>query len=78
MCLTEDPGPGVMYTIITYLIIHIGDGFWRHPRMWWPVGISGIVHLGLFAVNVVYTILATLRTNEGEVFKYPITIKFIK
>jgi len=26
----------------------------------------------------VYTILATIKTNEGEVFEYPLTIKFIK
>jgi uncharacterized Tic20 family protein len=29
-------------------------------------------------VNIVYTILATIKTNEGETFEYPLTIKFIK
>jgi len=44
----------------------------------WPLGITGILHAALFIVNIVYTILATLRTNEGQEFTYPITIKFIK
>ncbi len=44
----------------------------------WPAGIAGLAHLALFIINIVYTILATIRTNEGQVFKYPITIGFIK
>lgn len=48
-------------------------------RFWiWPIGLAGFVQGALFVVNLVYTILATLRTNEGKVFKYPITINFIK
>lgn len=43
-----------------------------------PLGISGLLHGALFIVNIVYTILATLKTNEGETFEYPLTIKFIK
>ncbi|MCP4974733.1 MAG: DUF4870 domain-containing protein [Maribacter sp.] len=43
-----------------------------------PIGIAGLLQAGLFIVNVVYTILATIRTNEGQTFSYPITIKFIK
>ncbi|PIB28934.1 hypothetical protein BFP77_08435 [Maribacter sp. 4U21] len=43
-----------------------------------PIGISGLVQGALFVVNIVYTILATIRTNEGQTFQYPITIKFIK
>lgn len=43
-----------------------------------PLGITGLVQGALFVVNIVYTILATIRTNEGQTFKYPITIKFIK
>ncbi|MEM6865431.1 MAG: DUF4870 domain-containing protein [Bacteroidota bacterium] len=39
---------------------------------------TGLLHVALIIVNVVYTILATIRTNEGATFKYPITIKFIK
>ncbi|UCD60877.1 MAG: DUF4870 domain-containing protein [Flavobacteriaceae bacterium] len=44
----------------------------------WPIGITGMLQVALFVINIVYTILATLRTNEGQYFKYPITINFIK
>lgn len=43
-----------------------------------PLGISGLLQGALFIVNIVYTILATIKTNEGETFEYPLTIKFIK
>lgn len=43
-----------------------------------PVGLLGLAQSALFIINVVYTILATIRTNEGEIFQYPLTIKFIK
>ncbi|MGA9238744.1 DUF4870 domain-containing protein [Robiginitalea sp.] len=54
------------------------DTFWNSPRFWWPLGLTGILELALYAVNIIYTILATLRTSEGEYFKYPLTIPFIK
>ena len=43
-----------------------------------PLGITGLAQGALFVVNIVYTILATIRTNEGQSFQYPLTIKFIK
>ncbi|EAR01720.1 DUF4870 domain-containing protein [Maribacter sp. HTCC2170] len=43
-----------------------------------PIGIAGLLHGALFIFNIVYTILATLRTSEGQTFEYPFTIKFIK
>ncbi len=43
-----------------------------------PMGIAGLVQGALFIVNIVFTILATIRTNEGKLFEYPITINFIK
>jgi len=43
-----------------------------------PFGIAGLLHGALFIVNIVYTILATIKTNEGQTFEYPLTIKFIK
>jgi len=50
-----------------------------HFGWWlWPIGITGLLQVALFIINIVYTILATLRTNEGQYFKYPITINFIK
>ena len=53
------------------------DNF-RFGSWLWPLGITGLIQGALFVVNVVYTILATIRTNEGQTFKYPITINFIK
>jgi len=47
-------------------------------RLLWPIGITGMLQFSLFIINIVYTILGTIRTNEGEDFRYPITIKFIK
>ena len=60
------------------LNIHISSDDFKFGRFFWPVGITGILQAGLVVVNVVYSILATIRTNEGERFKYPFTIKFIK
>lgn len=54
--------------------------FDRHDFGSWllPFGIAGLLQGALVVVNIVYTILATIRTNEGQTFQYPITIKFIK
>ena len=54
-----------------------GDNF---PFGTWllPIGLVGLFQVVLFMVNLVYTILATLRANEGQVFEYPLTIKFIR
>ena len=60
------------------LNIHISSDDFRFGRLFWPAGITGILHVALVIINVVYTILATIRTNEGQTFKYPLTIKFIK
>lgn len=60
------------------LNIHIDSDDFRFGKLFWPVGISGFLQVALGIVNIVFTILATIRTNEGEYFKYPFTIKFIK
>ncbi|WP_298999287.1 DUF4870 domain-containing protein [Flagellimonas sp. S174] len=60
------------------LNIHISSDDFRFGRLFWPAGITGLFHVALVIINVVYTILATIRTNEGQTFKYPLTIKFIK
>ena len=52
---------------------HTGFG-----RVLWPLGIAALIQSGLFIINIVYTILATIRTGEGQEFKYPISIPFIK
>lgn len=43
-----------------------------------PLGITGFIQGALMVINIVYTILATIKTNDGEAFEYPFTIKFIK
>ncbi len=58
--------------------INFHDNDFRFGKWLLPVGIAGLVQGALFIVNIVYTILATLRTNEGQTFEYPLTIKFIK
>ena len=52
----------------------------HHGRGWLliPIGIAGLLQIALFIINLVFTILATIKTNEGAYFKYPITIAFIK
>ena len=50
----------------------------RFGKYLFPLGIAGLLQATLFIVNIVYTILATIRTSEGQVFKYPLTINFIK
>ncbi|PWL39201.1 DUF4870 domain-containing protein [Flagellimonas aquimarina] len=60
------------------LDIHISSDDFRFGRFFWPAGITGLLQVVLVVINIVYTILATIRTNEGETFKYPFTIKFIK
>ncbi|MFK7747903.1 MAG: DUF4870 domain-containing protein [Kordia sp.] len=43
--------------------------------------IGVIVALGallFFAVNITYTIVAAMKANEGERYRYPFTYKFIK
>ena len=60
------------------LNIHIDSDDFTFGRLFLPVGITGFLQVALGVVNIVFTILATIRTNEGEYFKYPFTIKFIK
>ncbi len=57
---------------------HFDGDHYNWKRFIWPAGFAGLAHLALFIINIVYTILATIRTNEGQVFSYPITINFIK
>lgn len=57
---------------------HFNNREFRYGIFLWPLGFAGVMHVALVVVNLVYTILAAIRTNEGQLFKYPITIKFIK
>ncbi|WP_298518524.1 DUF4870 domain-containing protein [uncultured Kordia sp.] len=40
--------------------------------------ILGLVALLFFAVNITYTIVAAMKANEGERYRYPLTYRFIK
>lgn len=60
------------------LNLHFDSNDFRFGSWLLPVGIAGLMQGALFIVNIVYSILATIRTNEGQTFEYPITIKFIK
>jgi uncharacterized Tic20 family protein len=57
---------------------HFNSDLLKLGALLWPLAIAGLAQAGLFIVNMVYTILATIRTSEGENFKYPLTINFIK
>jgi len=60
------------------LNIHFDSDDFNFGRWMLPLGLAGLAQGALFIVNIVYTILATIRTNEGQEFSYPITIHFIK
>ncbi|NKI27176.1 DUF4870 domain-containing protein [Arenibacter sp. 6A1] len=58
--------------------IHLDSQNFHIPSFIWPVGILVLGQVMLSIINIVYTILATIRSNEGQDFKYPLTINFIK
>lgn len=58
--------------------LHFDSDHFRFGSILWPLGITGLIQAALVITNVVYSILATIRTNEGQRFKYPFTINFIK
>tara|TARA_R110000868_G_scaffold121034_3_gene321193 strand:+ start:91721 stop:92203 length:483 start_codon:yes stop_codon:yes gene_type:complete len=58
--------------------LHFDSDDFRFGSWLIPIGITGLLQGALFVVNIVYTILAVIKTNEGQEFNYPITIKFIK
>jgi uncharacterized Tic20 family protein len=54
-----------------------------HSHSGWGIHIlfmltAGILGLGLLVLDVVCTILATLKSSRGEKYTYPITIHFIR
>ncbi|WP_047415794.1 DUF4870 domain-containing protein [Cellulophaga sp. Hel_I_12] len=57
---------------------HFNSDAFRFGSWLIPLGITGLLHTALFVLNIVYTILGVIKTNEGEKFSYPLTIKFIK
>ena len=54
----------MIYYIATTLLILIIIGF--------------ILFIGLFIFNIIIVIIAGIKANEGEYYKYPMTIRFFK
>ena len=55
----------------------------HHDHSGWGIHIlfmitAGIIGLGLLVLDIVCTILATLKSGKGEKYVYPFTINFIK
>lgn len=48
------------------------------PIFWLPLGIGGILVLAIHAVNIIYTLLGVVKSGNGDFFKYPLSIKFIR
>ncbi len=40
--------------------------------------ILGLLLVGLFVLDIVAVILATIKASEGQLYKYPLTINFIR
>jgi len=40
--------------------------------------LAGIIALAIFIMEIVFVILAMVKANNGELYKYPLTINFIK
>lgn len=57
--------------------IHWNDGFSFYNLTLVSI-IVCIVQLLFFAINITYTIVAAMKANEGEKYRYPLTIRFIK
>ncbi|WP_340074936.1 DUF4870 domain-containing protein [Leptobacterium sp. I13] len=54
------------------------DHLFRFRRNWIPIGVGGLLGLGLTVLNIVCSIIATIRASEGIRYRYPLTINFIK
>lgn len=57
--------------------INFNEGFSMYNLSFIAI-IVGIGHFLFFAINITYTIVAAMRANEGEKYRYPLTIRFIK
>jgi len=54
----------IIYLIVSFILMLILIGF--------------VLLIALSVVNVVFCILAAVKANEGEVWKYPMAIPFLK
>ena len=57
--------------------INFSDGLYFNSPSFIAI-LAGLGHLLLFAVNIAYTIIAAMKSNEGERYMYPFTFRFIK
>jgi uncharacterized protein len=62
--------------IISEEIVNIGNAHNAFPVIIYLV-IIGFLMLGLFLLDTVAVIIATIKASEGSLYKYPLTIKFI-
>jgi len=42
------------------------------------IGVVGVLGIVLVLVDILCTIIATLKSNEGKLYKYPLSIPFLK
>lgn len=42
------------------------------------IGVIGLIMLGLFILEIIAVIKASIKASEGELYQYPLTINFIK
>lgn len=56
---------------------HWKDFFHMGPKILF-LGITGLLGLALFILDVYCSIVATIRTNDGIAYRYPMSIRFIK
>ena len=54
------------------------DDIFNFRKGWMYLGIAGILGLSLFILDLFCTIMAAIKTSEGNYYKYPLTINFIK
>ncbi|MCV6630881.1 MAG: DUF4870 domain-containing protein [Flavobacteriaceae bacterium] len=62
--------------------IHFNGRHWKDFFHMGPsiifFGITGILGVVLFILDIYCSIIATIRTNDGLTYRYPMTIRFIK
>lgn len=63
---------------LDHLNIHFKSDDFKFGRLVFPVIIMVFLQGMIFLINIIYTIIAMIKTNEGVTFRYPISINFLK
>lgn len=68
---------------IIFVIIFLGSlgasFFWRSPFNWFVPGFSFMIFLWIFnLIAIILAVVGGLRANNGQHFRYPFAIPFIK